>query len=518
MQHIVERLIDGLPVYLREDYPKFVELLRAYYTWQSRPGKFLDGVYGHEATIDIDRAGLERVMLEMDEGDIPVEHRRSFAMFSHAFNSSRGSLASFDNYFRIFHDAPVRVTNSARYVFMPSAAVRERYHRAIVESATPLPTSGVLRQAFGGGVADVVAANCIAIRDTWTYEVVVVLRNTSFYPGDAVLSYGTDVYAVTFVPFADFASVAGNGYEIGDKVEVTTDLMTFLGTVKALEPIQVEAVTIDYGGAGYEIGNIVSIPGARGFRGEVAKVDASGTIEEIRVIDIGDPFGGLPFFHIASSGPVFPAQLSYSGISGRPLVIDFALHPFGVVTGLEITSKGGVDAAFLQTPRLFHETWIPRGYNGVIGIGSTITDSAAYMDSSYIVSTPVDADQWTGKVKKLLHPAGRYMHAVKTAGGPTALPDIVGTVSEIVPFEFLAWTGYTGQTGTAVTLTLSPPPVPISLLLDTGEATRSLDLVITRHFSANLGDGQSSSARMVTPAALVTTLGNGQSLHATLTS
>ena len=41
MQHIVERIIDGLPVYLKEDYPRFVELLRAYYTWQAGEGKFL---------------------------------------------------------------------------------------------------------------------------------------------------------------------------------------------------------------------------------------------------------------------------------------------------------------------------------------------------------------------------------------------------------------------------------------------------------------------------------------------
>lgn len=468
MQHIVERILDGLPVYLKEDYPKFVALLRAYYTWQSQDGKLLEGMYGHEARIDVDRDGLARVITEMDELDVPVEHRRTFTMFSQAFNSSRGSLASFDNFFRIFYDAPVQISNSSRYVFMPSSAVRERYHRAIISSSTPLPSSGVLRQAFAGGVADIVAANCIAVRDEWTYEIITVLRNDRFYPGPAALSYGEDVYVVNFVPFAEFTATAGSTYAVGDDVAVTTDLMTFIGKVGSLLPVSVESVDVVTPGTGYSLGNVITIVGARGFRAEVSAVGLLGEIVQVRVVDSGDPFGGVPSFFIASKGQ--GATLAFNGLSGRPLRLDFDLRPFGVVTGVQVTSDTGVAAAFASTPLLFHETWIPRGYNGVIGVGTVLTDSAAYQDASYIVSTPVDASKWLGKVKKLLHPAGRYLHAVKTAGSSASLPGIVDATSTAIAFASIGTTAMQGEGLAIDTIITFPQPQDLSLLLDDGQA------------------------------------------------
>lgn len=495
MQHIVERIIDGLPVYLKEDYPRFVELLRAYYTWQAGEGKFLDGVYNHEARLDVDRDGLARIIAEMDEEDVPERHRRAFVMFARQFNSSRGSVASFKNFFRIFFDSPVRVTNSAKYVFMPSSAVRERYHRAIVASTAELPSNGVMRQDFGGGVADVVAANCLAIRGaSRVYELVVVLRNDKFYPGTVAYSHGEEVKTVEFVPYADFVGVNGSGYKVGDAVTVATDLMNFTGVVKELVKIQVADVTVDAPGTGYKVGEVVTIPGARGFRSEVSRVGPGGGILEVRVIDRGDPFGGVPEFFISSSSGT-GAQLSYQGDYGRPRSLSFEQHPFGVVTALEITSESGVDAAFLQTPRLFQEAWVPRGYNGVIGVGSTLTDSAAYQDASYIVSTPVDVHKWSAKVKKLLHPVGRYMHAVKTAGGSASLPGIAGVDTNLAPYEYLGAQMYSGADGDLGDLNVPPPPIDISLLLWNGGSVESPELYKPpAEFELPLDTGEDSGA------------------------
>lgn len=518
MRHIVERLIDGLPAYLREDYPKFVELIRAYYTWQSQDGKFLDGVYGHEARIDIDRQGLTRVIEEMDEADVPEEHRRAFVMFAREFNSSRGSVASFTNFFRIFFDSPVRISNSSRYVFMPSSAVRERYQRAVVHTASLLPSGGVLRQSFGGGVADVVAANCLAVRGSGrVYEVVVVLRNDRFYPGSAIFSNGADEHAVEFVPYSDFTAVTGHSYSVGDKVVVSTELQSFIGAVKTLSPIQVEAVTVDAPGTGYRLGDVVTIVGARGFRAEVSAVGSGGGISEVRVIDVGDPFGGVPVFFIASSTGS-GAQFSYGGVSGRPLALEFEMHPFGVVTGMEIVSDAGVDAAFLYRPRLFQETWVPRGYNGVLGVGSTITDSAAYQDASYIVATPVDSHKWASKVKRLLHPVGRYMHAVKTAGAVIPHAGFGVATSAVVPYEYLAAEMATGSSAELGELEVTPPPIDLSILLDTGAGLEEPVLFKPpAEFVVLMPDGSSLAAATQTTDLFDVQLGAGQSSAAGLT-
>lgn len=523
MQHIVERLIDGLPVYLKEDYPKFVALIRAYYTWQAQDGKFLAGVYGHEALLDVDRDGLTRIIEEMDESDVPEQHRRSFVMFAREFNSSRGSLASFTNFFRIFFDAPVRVSNSSRYVFMPSSAVRERYQRAVVTTTATLPATGVLRQSFGGGVADVVGANCLAVRGPErTYELIVVVRNDKFFRGSAFVAYGEQIFTVTFLPYIDFASTDGSAYQVGDAVTVSTELMTFIGEVTALEPIQVDSVTIDAAGAGYKIGNVITIPGARGFRAEVSEIDSGGGITEVRVIDRGDPFGGVPEFFIASTGS--GAQLSYAGISGRPRTLKFDMHPFapmglaGFDATVEITSDSGVDAAFATTPRLFQDVWIPRGYNGVIGVGTTLTDSAAYQDASYIVSTPVDAHKWVTKVKGLLHPVGRYMHAVKTAGGETDLPQITGADSVLMPYEYLSMDLATGVSSVLEELDVTLPPIDLSILFDNGSSVELMSLFKPpAELQVTANEGSAAGARVQTSQLFTIPMADGQTGGSTLT-
>ena len=470
MEHIVERILDGLPEYLKEDYPKFVELLRAYYTWQAQGGKFLSGVFGHESVLDIDSSGLERVIAEIGETDVPPAHRRAFLAFSRDFNTSRGSRASFVNFFRIFFDAPARITNSSQFVFMPSAAVREHYRRAIVTSASALPTSGVLHQSFGGGQADVVAANCLGARGgIRTYELIVVIRKDSFFQGAAVMRHGDETFGLDFVPYIDFSAVAGAGYQVGDAVEVTADFMSFKGRVKTLQPVELASVHVATPGVGYLVGNVVTIPGARGYRAEVSAVDEFGGIAQIRVIDQGDPFGGVPEFRIATTSGT-GAALEFDGIAGRPDRVDFEMQPFGEVAAVEIASETGLGAAFTTSPRLFQDAWIPRGYNGVLGVGSKLTDSAAYQDASYIVSTPVDLHKWGSKVRELLHPAGRYMHAVKTAGSAVVIPSTLATTSGIRPYEHL---GMGLAAGDSIDIDAVEVPLPVTMEVEaaTGETS-----------------------------------------------
>lgn len=470
MEHIVERILDGLPEYLKDDYPKFVELLRAYYTWQSQDGKFLSGVFGHEAMLDVDASGLERVIAEIGETDVPPAHRRAFLAFSRDFNTSRGSRASFVNFFRIFFDAPARITNSSQFVFMPSAAVREHYHRAIVKSTSALPASGVLRQSFGGGQADVVAANCLGVRGgVWTYELIVVIRKDSFFQEPAVLHRGDELFELAFVPYVDFSAVAGDGYQVGDAVTVVTEFMSFSGRVKTLRAVELTAVNVVTPGTGYLVGNVVTIPGARGYRAEVSAVDEFGGIAQIRVVDQGDPFGGVPEFHIATTSGS-GAVLEFDGISGRPDRIEFEMQPFGEASTVEIASETGLGAAFATSSRLFQDAWIPRGYNGVLGVGSRLTDSAAYQDASYIVSTPVDLHRWGSKAKQLLHPAGRYMHAVKTAGSAVAIPSILAAASELRPYEHLGL-GLMSGDSFAVDALEVPLPVMMEVEAAAGETS-----------------------------------------------
>ena len=438
MKHIVERILDGLPVFIQEDFPRFVELLRAYYTWQAAPDKVLGILYGHDDLLDIDRAGLGRSIEELDESAVPPKYRRAWKMFARQFNASRGSEQSWHDFFSIFYDEKVVITDGSRSVFQPSAARVERYKRCIVKTTETIPRAGVLMQPLGNATADIVEASLIARRGVDRYyEVTVKPRTREFYPGAVKIVTPTGVVAATFACFQRFKPVLGHSYQLGDSASVSTALVTTIGVVTALTPAVITSLGVSNGGTLYRQGDVIGLPGCRGFRGEVAATTEGGSILSTRIIDKGDPYGGHPTFVVDTlfgSG----AELSFAGSAGRPSSISFTAPIWGDVLDFSITSDAGVDIQVAWEPYVFEDVIVRTGFNGVVGVGTRITDSAAWMDSSYTVTTSLSRAEWKEFATAMLHQPGRYMNAVKAVRETISMPGTLIAASRLSAHTTLA--------------------------------------------------------------------------------
>jgi hypothetical protein len=77
---------------------------------------------------------------------------------------------------------------------------------------------------------------------------------------------------------------------------------------------------------------------------------------------------------------------------------------------------------------LWYEVSEQVSFNGVLSVGTIITDSDIWQASSYRVKTPVDVEQWRPLVKKMLHPIGKNMGVVKTVNSTIPSPGAIGIV------------------------------------------------------------------------------------------
>jgi hypothetical protein len=449
MKHIVERILDGLPVFIQEDFPRFVELLRAYYTWQSAPDKAIGILYGHDSLIDIDRDGLVRSIEELDETAVPPKFRRAWKLFAQQFNASRGSIQSWHDFFSIFYNESVAITDGSQFVFQPSAARVERYKRCIINTTQSIPRSAVLLQSISNASADIVEASLIARRGVDRYyEVTVKPRTRGFFPGSVKIVTPTGIVDGEFCCFQRFKPTAGQLYQLGDRASVSTALVTTRGVVASLSPAVIVSLGVVTGGTLYRQGDIISLPGCRGFRGEVAKVSAGGAILTARIINRGDPFGGHPTFSIdtlSGSG----ATLSFVGDAGKPSSISFSEPIWGDVIDFTIVSDAGTGISVTWEPYVFDDVAVKTGFNGVVGIGTRLTDSAAWMDSSYTVTTSLGRAEWKEFATAMLHQPGRHMNTVKSVRQSVIVSAAIIAESQLSTFAPLSVAMSTGEQATA---------------------------------------------------------------------
>ena len=177
------------------------------------------------------------------------------------------------------------------------------------------------------------------------------------------------------------------------------------------------------GGTGYGVGDVVTMPGARGWRGEVSSVD-SGAITGVRVIDEGDPYAGTIEFEVSNGTG---AILTAVGTQGRPATFVWEATPFGPGT-VTIASDAGVGAVVEPILVIWNEVSRQTGFNGVLSVGTIITDSDIWQASAYRVKTPADVELWGPLVKRMLHPIGKNMGVVKTVQSSITFPGGLGVV------------------------------------------------------------------------------------------
>lgn len=449
MKHIVERILDGLPVYIKEDYPVFTELLRTYYAWQAEEGGILDVLHSHDDRLDIDRSDARRFLAETGWGEVPDAKAAAFARFAREFAASKGSRQGFADYFAVFHDAVATTDDTAAYVFEPSAARVKKWRGVTVVSDRRLPRQGVLVISASGARIDCVEATAVkSTGQDYVYELTASLRGgvvttaAATYAGIAV-----DVKAAKQIVFT-----AGQNYGKDDSVEVVTATRRLQASFETFEYPTSTGFTVVSGGEGYAVGDAITVD-ARGWRGEVSVVDVSGSIVKTRLLDRGDNIDGNAQIDIKSTFG-HDGVVVLNGMLGRPKTLRILGELYEEVLDVVVTSTNGSGLAFTTTRGVDSQLKTVEGFNGVIGQGTVVTDSAAWMDSSYRIASPVSRRLWEKAVKELMHSPGRFMSAVKVhSGGCTDFP-VFSVHTQLLAVAYAETNSFAGESvETAVSTT-----------------------------------------------------------------
>lgn len=454
----------AFPAFLKEDYPRAADALAEYYEWECTSGA-LASLSSHEAHLDVDRDGLDACIDEMGFSDIPATTRRSFVAWSREFLSSRGSMASWSYLASAFGGEAVPL-DTAQFMLEPSAA--SRISGVVVMTTGPVVRRGRFTQAYAGLDADIVESWSPA--DGFTAYALASV-NAPVVPGPA----SAGGVGVTVVSYNEVEVTGGRFFTPGDVVEVETPAGVFAQRVVSVEGLPT-GFTVVSAGSGYAIGDAVVVAHTR-CRGEVAEVGAAGEIVAARLLS-AEGFAGVPVITVKSKAGV-GAVLAVTGNPGRPRLDGD--KPFGGITAVRTTTGEGF--AFTARAVMTAPFTVQTSQRGVIGVASTLTDSSAYSDGAYVVTTQ-GGDGFWGRAKELLHPSGRYVWRREAASlSYVSSRHVTSTSQPWAPLDAGPQGGEDLSAGLAVTPNFSPEG-------KTGE-TLAVAFVKTAFLSPELGGGES---------------------------
>ena len=506
MNHIVETILYDLPAYIKEDYSRLVEALRVYYTYETQPGGVLHTLWGHNARLDVDQDGLASVVKSLGIDDVPREYARDFLEAQREYFAQQGSRRGVINYMRIFHGLPVHIEDTGKSVLEPSAARRDAYTRTYVRTNEWLSAEAVLTTEQSGAQGDVCSARALNPGDDKIYEILYsprrprpVLAGNAEYTG----TQGVEVLGEVVITGAD-----GHGHTMGSQWLLRDALGTTYAEISGLKRIALRAIQVVAPGQGYEVSDVIAIRGARGWRGEVAAVDLNGGITAIRCLDMGDGVTRADEFTVttkAGSGAVLAAGEPLGIPSGfttpRPLI-----PPVVTIASNTPGTSQVLNTEILVETRVYEQT----GWNGVIGVGSVITDSAVWQHGSYRLSANADPGIWAPGIWRWHHRGGRVAETLESFQSTREAPRLDAVSSVLYPIDIDAGLGE----GQSVTTWLDTY-IAIRQTIRGGESTEaSLDTLITPR--ADLFAGTVMTVDVATRPRLSLAASAGQSLEVEL--
>ncbi len=374
-KHIVEVMLDDLPAFVHE-YPRTVQLFREYY--ENDANGLIDALWGYYDNIDIDKNGLER---QGENFNFKISKLREFFACSSTYLKSKGTPYGASAYGYLFHNAPLTIDPTYKYVLEPSSAITQRYKRCFAISDKRL--NGVLFQDGLG--ADIVSSEAVKPN---LYEILYHPRHPGWLKeGEAVL--GENMIEIKEEQGLEGAN--GSNFKIGDRVKVVDMLGEVEGEVISTFPSYAHEVMIIDGGEGFKEGDIICAKNSLASL-VVRKIGTKGEILALGVFEEGKIDGEAEWQYIAAKRPPIlsiPWGRPYKTKFPRPLVGIISYPPnFKIVTNNNTRN-------FVELP------------NGIIGIGSVLTDSALYRSGSYIAKANKSILDWGSGFLTTHHTAGR---------------------------------------------------------------------------------------------------------------
>lgn len=424
-----------LPDFVRDDYPLYVAFIQAYVEYLEESGNVLHYMERFQRNLDPDDADpdfLDRYKLEFANTfpKLTMIPTNQLLKLMKEFYLSKGSEDSFRFIFSILYDSKIDIIYPREYMYVPSNGV---YTSDVVVYITgnnwfKLNFDNQDLSASIEGVTSASTAVIDTITSTYVNGLLVLKLELSSYDNEFIV--GEDVIlsvedneviesvfgAVTSIDVIE----GGTNYQLDDEI-VITDSGTgsrAKAKISKLASGQLNQVTIDNPGTGYDVGDIIKAQNTigsngYGFRARVYEVGLSGEILRVKVEHGGYNYKKTTYGLVTSSGT--GAILSLNGDSigkiQRIQVTDGGIdyvNPNDVT--ISVISDSGVGADITPTiTTIFTE---PKRYQSSKSTPSGISkiqDSYYYQQYSYVIASDISPDRWLGQVKRIAHPAGTQL-------------------------------------------------------------------------------------------------------------
>lgn len=423
-----------LPDYVRNDHPRFVELMKKYYEWTEQVGNPNEFIHSISAYSDVDSTIDSFVKFFKDQYAIDIPNsalvdKNWLVKNIKGFYRARGSEESIKFLFRIlFNDAAgfrypgdeILRASDGRWQqnsFIKTgwtAAVQSMEGRKITGS-----TSGavaileeILNTSEGGGnLARILVSSADGV----------------FTNGETVTGNDANGNLVSFDLEIMLSRItvtnSGNNYSIGDNVifNPSTINSEFLGAeVLSLNKGFVSSVAIDGGGTGFIVGEYLTLNNGTslGTFGRTARIrvtaESGGVITGLEIENPGFNYTSLPTLtgtgSISGTGASFTITGTDIGSIKEILItqpgvgvtvapnIDLSLSGDGTATGVPVLSSviTEQEGTFLTTDSL-------------LNTDKVLQDNFFFQDYSYVIKSATVSNLWQETYLKILHPAGTKM-------------------------------------------------------------------------------------------------------------
>lgn len=407
--------VSALPKFVIENYPRFVDFLRAYYTWSAIEGPDL-AMEAMKQANDIDLVIEEMLPLYRASyaKNFPIELKtdfRHFAKFLKEFYQLRGTEESYRIFFKAVFNEEAAVYFPRIQIFKPSEAVwnKDTYFKATATSGNPFNLINAEIIGLNNGYKAIVS-NVVKVGDR--YDIYFEEANGEFEVGEVITHENVSVTIVPVFKVASFTSTQ----DWYDSSIIHTNGVTL--KVDKIIYGRIVGLTITDGGTGYEVDDVITSTSeyfGTGFEAKVTGVDGSGAITSIAVQRSGFGFSHDDVDIIVESSlgagailePVFDSQ--FRKIKSLSFIQN---DEFTNGSDLTVTLPNGTQIVFTQGVTNTVKYWVKSQSIPSTGYAK-LHDSDYYQEYSYEIQSKADVRAQEESLKALMHIAGLKMF-VKT--------------------------------------------------------------------------------------------------------
>ena len=409
------QMVSALPKFVIENYPRFVNFLRAYYTWSATEGPDL-AMEAMKQANDIDLV-IEEMLPSYRASyakNFPIDLKtnfRHFAKFLKEFYQLRGTEESYRIFFKAVFNEEASVYFPRIQIFKPSEAVwnKETYFKAAAISGNPFDLINKEITGLNNGY-EAIVSNVVKVGDR--YDIYFEEATGEFEVDEVITHENISVKIVPIFKVTSFTSTQ-DWYD--------SSIIRTNGVVLKVDKInygRIVGLTIIDGGTGYEVDDIITSKShyfGTGFEAKVTGVNGSGAITSIAIQRSGFGFNhdDVDIIVESSLGKGAILEPAFDSEFRKIKSLSFIQNDeFTNGSDLTVTLPNGTQIVFTQGVTNTVKYWIKSQSTPSTGYAK-LHDSDYYQEYSYEIQSKADARAQEESLKALMHIAGLKMF-VKT--------------------------------------------------------------------------------------------------------